>query len=715
MSYKYALLLFDCDGTTAVVHRRQLPENAAIGQQFELKESGNHLCEIVNLAETKDALNAWERTWSSSARSQLIDRKREKGASNGYLEQQNLQPIVLVDHIAGEVEQSVKRKRTSSVNQHVKKRNTAEKGQTKKGTSASKAASTPKTKATKAASTPKATSTIVTAQKGQTKQGTSAPKAASTPKTREPKAASTPKATSTIEGSNGRQINVLLQSSLHNGPGAVPMRIPNYVEHLNSDQRDVLQDILQNDKEHKSTMTEPAMTFVTCEQIANFVCVNTVNKKLDVFTQKIDKLEQLILSLSKSVSKVVNQNELIGKGESDICVNVYDSQGTDDVQASDDTFELDCSSLDVGFVGADSYSSVSAEGSFDVGFVGADSFSSVSVDGQGSRDLNVGLVGGDQSDVHNSEQDGEMVCIGRSRVIHSGRAAGIVGGSQSGVVDSGRAAGIVSGGQSGVDSGRAAGIVVGGSQYGVDSGRAAGIVGGSHYGVDSVRAAGIVGGGQYGVDSGRAAGIVGGGRSVIVDDGRAVGMVGGGQFGVVDSARAAEIVGRSGFVDGRGDMEIVGGVRFTSGGSQGSCVSGGIGVPNYSSSNFDRTPLSVNRSFGNRPLMIIRCADDMGAVPPHAEIVLHKDVVDELLLEHKGSISKLSWSLAKQMFSEEDLYSGTFNGKGGRKVLSPRRKQLILKVVGYAFPGITGISGYVAAAINNGIRNRRNYKKKLPY
>ncbi|KAH3800699.1 hypothetical protein DPMN_154339 [Dreissena polymorpha] len=126
MSYKYALLLFDCDGTTAVVHRRQLPENAAIGQQFELKESGNHLCEIVNLAETKDALNAWERTWSSSARSQLIDRKREKGASNGYLEQQ-----------------------------------TAEKGQTKKGTSASKAASTPKTKATKAASTPKATSKIV--------------------------------------------------------------------------------------------------------------------------------------------------------------------------------------------------------------------------------------------------------------------------------------------------------------------------------------------------------------------------------------------------------------------------------------------------------------------------------------------------------------------------------------------------------------------------
>ncbi|KAH3711493.1 hypothetical protein DPMN_071162 [Dreissena polymorpha] len=48
------------------------------------------------------------------------------------------------------------------------------------------------------------------------------------------------------------------------------MRIPNYVEHLNSDQRDVLQDILQNNKEHKSTMTEPAMTFVTCEQIANF-------------------------------------------------------------------------------------------------------------------------------------------------------------------------------------------------------------------------------------------------------------------------------------------------------------------------------------------------------------------------------------------------------------------------------------------------------------
>ncbi|KAH3750290.1 hypothetical protein DPMN_184810 [Dreissena polymorpha] len=111
-------------------------------------------------------------------------------------------------------------------------------------------------------------------------------------------------------------------------------------------------------------MTEPAITFVTCEQIAKFVFVNTVNKKLDVFSKKIDKLGQLILSLSKSVSKVLNQNELIGKGESDICVHVLYSQGTDVVQASDDTFELDCSSLDVGFVCAESYSSVSVEGSW---------------------------------------------------------------------------------------------------------------------------------------------------------------------------------------------------------------------------------------------------------------------------------------------------------------------------------------------------------------
>ncbi|KAH3808725.1 hypothetical protein DPMN_137083 [Dreissena polymorpha] len=50
MSYMYALVLFDCDGTPAVVHRRQLPEKAAIGQQFELKANGNHLCEILNLA-----------------------------------------------------------------------------------------------------------------------------------------------------------------------------------------------------------------------------------------------------------------------------------------------------------------------------------------------------------------------------------------------------------------------------------------------------------------------------------------------------------------------------------------------------------------------------------------------------------------------------------------------------------------------------------------
>ncbi|KAH3874201.1 hypothetical protein DPMN_037443 [Dreissena polymorpha] len=65
-----------------------------------------------------------------------------------------------------------------------------------------------------------------------------------------------------------------------------------------------------------------------------------------------------------------------------------------------------------------------------------------------------------------------------------------------------------------------------------------------------------------------------------------------------------------------------------------------LGVPNYS--NFDRTPLSINRSFGNRPLMKIRCAEDMSAFPPHAEILFYKDAIDELLLEHQGSFSKLS-------------------------------------------------------------------------
>ncbi|KAH3749270.1 circumsporozoite protein-like [Dreissena polymorpha] len=319
------------------------------------------------------------------------------------------------------------------------------------------------------------------------------------------------------------------------------MRGPNYVEHLNSDQRDVLQDILQNDKEHKTIMTEPSMTFVICEQIANFVCVNTVNKKLYVFSKKIDKLEQLILSLSKSVSEVLNQNEL---GKSDVCVHVYNSQ--DNVQAWDDTFELDCSSLDL---------SVSVEGSLDVGFVAADSFSSTSVEGHCSREQDVGLVGG-------SDQDLEIVCIGRSRVVESGRAAGIVGsglygvdsgraagilgGGQSGVVDSGRAAGIVGGFQSGVvDSCRAAGILCGGQSSVVDSGRAAGIVGGGQSGVvDSGRAAGILGGFQSGVvDSGRAAGIVGGFQSGVVDSGRAAGIVGGAQSSVVNSGRVAEIVG----------------------------------------------------------------------------------------------------------------------------------------------------------------------------
>ncbi|KAH3724564.1 hypothetical protein DPMN_050384 [Dreissena polymorpha] len=46
----YGLVLYDCDGTTAVIPRRQRKEDATVGQQFHLKAAGNHLCEILHLA-----------------------------------------------------------------------------------------------------------------------------------------------------------------------------------------------------------------------------------------------------------------------------------------------------------------------------------------------------------------------------------------------------------------------------------------------------------------------------------------------------------------------------------------------------------------------------------------------------------------------------------------------------------------------------------------
>ncbi|KAH3864537.1 hypothetical protein DPMN_027557 [Dreissena polymorpha] len=78
----YGLVLFDCDGTTAVIPRRQLKEDATVGQQFHLKAAGDHLCEILHLADTKDELDQWEREWLTTSRSKMIDQKRDRGETS---------------------------------------------------------------------------------------------------------------------------------------------------------------------------------------------------------------------------------------------------------------------------------------------------------------------------------------------------------------------------------------------------------------------------------------------------------------------------------------------------------------------------------------------------------------------------------------------------------------------------------------------------------
>ncbi|KAH3740230.1 hypothetical protein DPMN_046929 [Dreissena polymorpha] len=40
------------------------------GQRCHLKAAGNHLCEILQLADTKDALDQWERVWSNNIKEQ---------------------------------------------------------------------------------------------------------------------------------------------------------------------------------------------------------------------------------------------------------------------------------------------------------------------------------------------------------------------------------------------------------------------------------------------------------------------------------------------------------------------------------------------------------------------------------------------------------------------------------------------------------------------
>ncbi|XP_052234190.1 uncharacterized protein LOC127846735 [Dreissena polymorpha] len=145
----YGLVLFDCDGTTAVIPRRHLKEDATVGQQLHMKAAGNHLCEILHLAYTKDELDQWERVWSTTLRSKIIDQKRDRGETSGLLDQQRLQPFVLLDPVtvtdSALPKTSGKGKKSSPKQQNRKRKNEKiPNPRTMKVTSKPKGASTPK-------------------------------------------------------------------------------------------------------------------------------------------------------------------------------------------------------------------------------------------------------------------------------------------------------------------------------------------------------------------------------------------------------------------------------------------------------------------------------------------------------------------------------------------------------------------------------------------
>ncbi|KAH3804554.1 hypothetical protein DPMN_132841 [Dreissena polymorpha] len=52
-------------------------------------------------------------------------------------------------------------------------------------------------------------------------------------------------------------------------------------------------------------MTEPAMTFLTAEEVAGYVCINYVGKKLDGFEKKLDSFESVVRSVEKQLRRLV--------------------------------------------------------------------------------------------------------------------------------------------------------------------------------------------------------------------------------------------------------------------------------------------------------------------------------------------------------------------------------------------------------------------------
>ncbi|XP_052240219.1 probable autotransporter ROD_p1121 isoform X48 [Dreissena polymorpha] len=789
----------------------------------------------------------------------MIDQKRDSGETSGFLDQQNLPPFVLLDPVTVVTdsvvpEHSGKRKKSSPKQQIRKRKNEKIPNPRPKKV-------TPKPKA---ASTPKAT-----------RKGAS-----------HPQDASTPKEATILLGSNGRQLNVLSQTDVYNGPGAKPNRAPVHVADLSQDQQELLASHINSQHCHKATMTEPAMTFLTAEEVAGYVCINYVGKKLDGFEKKLDSFESVVRSVEKQLRRLVacevleavsgdvtvpdafdvndapvsacdvNDNSVVSLSDA-VCHDVV-SIGHDSICLSGGSVvsngvmtvagcETSCranpdASIAGSLVGHDSlyvaggfagYHSVSEAGGFagrdglsiGGGVIGTGGFSvggsvvgrdGLSIGGgvvdTGVFSLVGGVVGGDGLSIGGgvvgtggfSVGDGVVGRDGLSMkggVVGTGGfsvGGGVVGGDDlsigGGVVGTGGLSvggGVV--GRTGLSAGGAVvgrdGLSIGGGvvgtggfsvggggvgRNGLSSGDGVvgrnglsagdGVVGrnGLSAGGGVVGRNGLSSGGgvvgRNGLSSGDGVvsrnglsagdGVVGrnglsAGGGVVGHDGLAVGhvmegqdvfYVGGGPVGLdVNSVGNGDIRwgvrSRSGFSDldvvnngrlfdnvsdmisphvgyGERDRELNSGFIVYEN-SRDDDMDDDLGGKRVVSA--DRVPL---RSRFEQLPVVIRSYIDMQSVSKNAPVMLHPDILDSLITQHDGNISRFVWDLTKLLYSNEEMIDSSFNGKGTRKALSPRRKSLILNGAQQAFPGVGKCTQYIATAINNGLKNKRTYQKK---
>ncbi|XP_052240203.1 probable autotransporter ROD_p1121 isoform X33 [Dreissena polymorpha] len=825
----------------------------------------------------------------------MIDQKRDSGETSGFLDQQNLPPFVLLDPVTVVTdsvvpEHSGKRKKSSPKQQIRKRKNEKIPNPRPKKV-------TPKPKA---ASTPKAT-----------RKGAS-----------HPQDASTPKEATILLGSNGRQLNVLSQTDVYNGPGAKPNRAPVHVADLSQDQQELLASHINSQHCHKATMTEPAMTFLTAEEVAGYVCINYVGKKLDGFEKKLDSFESVVRSVEKQLRRLVacevleavsgdvtvpdafdvndapvsacdvNDNSVVSLSDA-VCHDVV-SIGHDSICLSGGSVvsngvmtvagcETSCranpdASIAGSLVGHDSlyvaggfagYHSVSEAG----GFAGRDGLSiGGGVIGTGGFSVGGSVVGRDGLSIGGGVVDtgvfslvggvvgGDGLSIGGGVVGTGGFSVGdgVVGrdglSMKGGVVGTGGFS--VGGGVVGGDDLSIGGGVVGTGGLSVGGGvvgRTGLSAGGAVVGRDGLSiGGGVVGTGGFSVGGGGVGrnglssgdgvvgrnglsagdGVVGRnglsagdgvvGRNGLSAGGGVVGRnglssgdgvvgrnglsSGGGVVGRNGLSSGGGVVGRNGLSSGDGvvsrnglsagdgvvgrnglsagggvvghdglavghvmegqdvfyvgggpvglDVNSVGngdirwGVRSRSGFSDLDVVNNGRLFDNVSdmisphvgygerdrelNSGFivyensrdddmdddlggkrvvsaDRVPL---RSRFEQLPVVIRSYIDMQSVSKNAPVMLHPDILDSLITQHDGNISRFVWDLTKLLYSNEEMIDSSFNGKGTRKALSPRRKSLILNGAQQAFPGVGKCTQYIATAINNGLKNKRTYQKK---